>query len=340
MYCASKNSKNRIAHDMNCGHISKCSPEDLIYFDDRTDMLEQGYHLCKHCRVIDKKFKQYKSDYEEYAKRRSLLCELVDDKILVTSRYDEWAIIEDNKALKLFHKSQKPGGAYDFFITDYHDQHISYYSLKKILKYICAHDKHVRTQRTTLTIVENKPKNATIKKTEGYDWMKKKPNKAKPSSDTSPFLLRCYNHDYPIHQALSTTCGMSVKVDTKHISVRFNRVNWFIKENKCESSKKLIVYYVNYNNEKIYVTETETLKDALIEIADFYYEYINLKPSKTDMYMKQCVYDYIKQGIKRQEKLERKKARAAQKKEQEKSDYQRIEDLFALLESRKSVVAI
>jgi hypothetical protein len=340
LYCALKNSKNKIAHATDCSHISKHSSEDLIFFDDRKDVLEHGYRLCKHCQILNKQFKKEQNEIDEYSKRFSLTYKFVYDKVFVKSQYDEWAIVEDNGALSLFHKSKKLGGAEDKFIFGFHNQNVKYNNFKKMFKYISAHDNFLKNQKTTLTIVENKPKNATIKKVNNPDWMKKKPKPEKPQQPPNPFLHYWYNHDYQVHKTLNATYGMSVKLECKNINVRFEGNVWKIKDHFCDIEEKLIIYYLNQYDELIYVAETETLSDALLEITEFYYEFLKFDANDTDQYIHQGIIDCINQGVKKIEKQKKKKKKAVQKEEKQKAELQRIDALFALLESRKAVATI
>jgi hypothetical protein len=97
---------------------------------------------------------------------------------------------------------------------------------------------------------------------------------------------------------------------------------------------------LNQYDELIYVTETETLSDVLLEITEFYYKFLKFDANDTDQYIHQSIIDCIHNGVEKINKQNKKKEKAVQKEEKQKAELQRIDDLFALLESRKAVATI
>lgn len=139
-YFYNVNSSRKVLHVDNCRYLSSAKCQEFGEKHSVKKALNQGFVLCKHCFLIENRFK---SKYGTAYCKNNYKYVCSDNCVDITTGKGEWKIVYAKKSpeLVLYHKNKEVRDTDCFSrIRGYHYQDVSNFEFSDIIDYICSHD--------------------------------------------------------------------------------------------------------------------------------------------------------------------------------------------------------
>ena len=155
MYYANPNSRNKIFHAENCGHLKNKS--DCITFNTEEDARMNGYRQCNVCADITTKYiNGNRKIMKELCEKYNMSVKLYDGRLYVFKGESSWLMLVNiNGNLILYQKNERSKhNVLDAHLSSYHRQNNSKKSVEGYLRYILHHESIDFQEKLALQNVE------------------------------------------------------------------------------------------------------------------------------------------------------------------------------------------
>lgn len=145
MYVASKISRTKKFHSIDCPHARRIKVENRIYFRTIQEATECGYHFCIDCCHIGKYYRKERNRIVRFCQQNGVMVKFNNnhDCLDVSTPYSKWRIIVNGKKkyIFLYHRNtfykQNDEAS---IVPGYHSQKVRRSNIVDYLQYIVKHD--------------------------------------------------------------------------------------------------------------------------------------------------------------------------------------------------------
>ena len=137
-------SREKVFHQPHCTISYRIQKQYRKQFPTVEEARKQGYRMCNCCSQIGMKLRREQRSVDAFCQANNVQYEIDDGQLHITTDNDDWRIIVNGNAKKLFlyHKNKyKKREAIPSIVPGYHSQAIHYGTIREYMEYIVGHDK-------------------------------------------------------------------------------------------------------------------------------------------------------------------------------------------------------
>lgn len=158
----SVSSHRKIVHMSSCSVLKRIEKERIRTFDNMEEAWLKGYHLCRCCSPLMKKYRREKNDIEQWCFENGFYTYLKSEKLFIGSHLHAWCICSDRNGqeTEFYHQNWFEKKNFDdCFLLGYHKQNYKSFTLVGYLKYIKNHDTYMLNEKSIKQMPPKKEKN-------------------------------------------------------------------------------------------------------------------------------------------------------------------------------------